>query len=79
MYLQEVRTRHKGKIYRSYIVRESHRVGKQVKARRIANVTRLPEEAREVLAAALQKKRLVPVEGLEAQEALDYGGLAVLE
>ncbi|MBW6414507.1 IS1634 family transposase [Methylacidiphilum fumariolicum] len=79
MYLQEVRTRHKGKIYRSYIVRESYRVGKQVKTRRIANVTRLPEEAREVLAAALQKKRLVPVEGLEVQEALDYGGMAVLE
>ncbi|CAI9086732.1 protein of unknown function [Candidatus Methylacidiphilum fumarolicum] len=41
-------------------------MGKQVNTRRIANVTQLPEEAREVLAAAFQKKHLVPVEGFEA-------------
>ncbi|MDD4933504.1 MAG: hypothetical protein PHO89_08590 [Methylacidiphilaceae bacterium] len=79
MHLQEVRTRRGEKVYSSYVIRESYRVGKQVKTRLIANVTRLPEDVREVLAAALRKKPLVSLDVLQAQEALDYGGLAVLE
>ncbi|MDD4933615.1 MAG: hypothetical protein PHO89_09155 [Methylacidiphilaceae bacterium] len=71
MHLQEVRTRRRGKVCRSYVIRESYRVGKQVKTRQIANVIRLPEDVREVLAAALRKKPIVPLGALQAQEALD--------
>ncbi|QSR89189.1 hypothetical protein IT6_02575 [Methylacidiphilum caldifontis] len=53
MYLQEVRTYQKGKIYRSYLVRESYRVGKQVKTRILANLTRMPEEVRDAVRAIL--------------------------
>ncbi|QSR87916.1 IS1634 family transposase [Methylacidiphilum caldifontis] len=79
MYLQEVRTYQNGKIYRSYLVRESYRVGKQVKTRILANLTRMPEEVRDAVRAILQGKKLVPIEEWEAPDALDYGGLAVLE
>ena len=79
MYVQEVRTRQRGKVYRSVLVRESYRVGKQVKTRILANLTRMPSEVQQAVRTLLQGKKLVPLEGWEAQEALDYGGLAVLE
>ncbi|CAB4244525.1 protein of unknown function [Methylacidimicrobium sp. AP8] len=79
MYVQEVRTCQRGKVYRSVLVRESYRVGKQVKTRILSNLTRMPVEVQQAVRALLQGKKLVPLDGLEGQEALDYGGLAVLE
>ncbi|VVM06187.1 hypothetical protein MAMT_01041 [Methylacidimicrobium tartarophylax] len=64
MHLQEVRTRRNGKVYCSYVIRESYRVGKQVKTRLIANVTHVPEDARKALAVALRKKSLVSLDEL---------------
>ncbi|CAF0692984.1 hypothetical protein [Candidatus Methylacidithermus pantelleriae] len=44
MYVQEVGTCQRGKVYRSVLVRESYRVGKQVKTRILCNLTRMPVE-----------------------------------
>ncbi|CAF0691369.1 MULTISPECIES: IS1634 family transposase [Bacteria] len=79
MYVREIRTHRNGKVYRQVVVRESYRVGKKVKTRNLANLSRLPVETQEVVRASLKGQKLVPLEGLQVEEVLDYGGLVVLE
>ncbi|CAF0693081.1 hypothetical protein MPNT_130064 [Candidatus Methylacidithermus pantelleriae] len=50
--MQEVRTCQRGKVYRSLLVRESYRVGKQVKTRILCNLTRMPVEVKQAVRAA---------------------------
>jgi transposase len=66
------------KKYVSYLVRESFRTPKGPRSRTICNITGLPPEVRELIASALRGQTLVPVEGLALENALSYGGLAVL-
>ena len=47
MYVQEVRTCQRGKVYRSVLVRESYRLGKQVKTRILPNLTRMAVEVQQ--------------------------------
>lgn len=79
MYVQEIRTYQRGKVYRSVLVRQSYRVGKQVKTKILANLTRLPGEVQELIRRSLRGEKLLPLGDLRIQEARDYGGLAVLE
>jgi hypothetical protein len=65
MHVARTRTVVKGKAYESVLVRQSYRVGKQVKHRTLASLTRLPSEVIEVVERALRGELLVP-----AQQAL---------
>lgn len=78
MYFCEVKSRQKGKVYKSYFIRESYRTEKGPRSRTICNVTALPEEVRELIGLGLQGKRVVEVEKLGLEEQSDFGGLAVL-
>ncbi|WP_142526156.1 IS1634 family transposase [Methylacidimicrobium cyclopophantes] len=78
MYLCEVKSRQKGKVYKSYFIRESYRSERGPRARTICNVTALPEEVRELIRLGLQGKRVAEVEALGLEEQSDFGGLAVL-
>lgn len=53
MYVEEVKSRKKGKVYRTFLVRESYRENGQVKHRTLANISKLPASH------ILQIKRLV--------------------
>ncbi len=66
------------KKYVSYLVRESFRTPEGPRSRTICNITGLPPEVRELIAGALRGQTLVPVEQLSLENALNYGGLAVL-
>ena len=72
-------TRQNGKIYRSYLVRESFRTPEGPRARTVCNITDLPAATRELIAASLQGQACLPSAQVGLQEALDYGGLAVLQ
>ena len=71
-------SRKNGKTYLSYLVRESFRTPNGPRSRTVCNITELPPHTREIIAASLKGQDLLPADQVQLHEALDYGGLAVL-
>jgi hypothetical protein len=71
-------SRQHGKTYLSYLVRESFRTPSGPRSRTVCNITDLPPTTRELIAASLKGQDLVATEQCQLNQALDYGGLAVL-
>jgi len=71
-------SRQNGKTYVSYLVRESFRTPKGPRSRTVCNITDLPAHTRELIIASLKGRHFLPAEQARLHEALDYGGLAVL-
>jgi transposase len=78
VFVQATKSARGKKKYVSYLVRESFRTPEGPRSRTICNITGLPPEVRELIAAALRGQTMVPVEQLSLENALSYGGLAVL-
>jgi transposase len=78
VFVQATKSGRGKKKYVSYLVRESFRTPAGPRSRTICNITGLPPEVRELIAAALRGQTMVPVEQLSLENALSYGGLAVL-
>jgi transposase len=70
--------RNNGKTYVSYLVRESFRTPEGPRSRTVCNITELPAPTREVIIASLKGEHLLSAEQVRLEQALDYGGLAVL-
>jgi len=70
--------RQDGKTYVSYLVRESFRTPEGPRSRTVCNITDLPPHTRDLIAASLKGQSFVPTQALQLHQALDYGGLAVL-
>jgi transposase len=70
--------RKNGKTYVSYLVRESYRTPKGPRSRTVCNITDLPTSTRQLIVASLKGQDFLPAGEVELHEALDYGGLAVL-
>jgi len=71
-------SRKNGKTYVSYLVRESFRTPHGPRSRTICNITNLPTQTRDLIVASLKGQNFLPAEQVHLHEALDYGGLAVL-
>ena len=71
-------TRSNGKTYLSYLVRESFRTPKGPRSRTLCNITDLPPVTRDLIAASLQGRDFLAADQCQLDQALDYGGLAVL-
>ena len=71
-------SRKNGKTYVSYLVRESFRTPQGPRSRTICNITDLPAHTRELVIASLKGEQFLPAEQVQLSQALDYGGLAVL-
>jgi hypothetical protein len=67
-----------GKTYVSYLVREAFRTPEGPRSRTVCNITDLPPHTRDLIVASLQGQSFVPTQAVQLHEALDYGGLAVL-
>jgi hypothetical protein len=78
VFVQATQSRRGAKTYTTFLVRESFRTAAGPRSRTVCNITQLPPAVRQLVADALAGKQLVTVEALELQQALDYGGLAVL-
>jgi transposase len=78
MFVQATKSRRGNKLYVSYLVREAFRTGQGPRSRTVCNISALPPEVRELIAAALSGKTCVALEELQLFSALNYGGLAVL-
>jgi transposase len=71
-------SRQSGKTYLSYLVRESFRTPEGPRSRTICNITDLPPQTRELVVASLKGQDFLPAEQVQLHDALDYGGLLVL-
>ena len=71
-------SRKNGKTYVSYLVRESFRTPSGPRSRTVCNITDLPAPTRELICASLKGQDLFPADQVQLHEAVDYGGLAVL-
>ncbi len=79
MFVQTTTSKRKGgKTYVSYLVRESFRTPEGPRSRTICNITDLPPHTRELIGASLKGQAFVAAQAIQLHEALDYGGLAVL-
>jgi transposase len=79
MFVQVTTSRRKGgKTYLSYLVRESFRTAAGPRSRTVCNITDLPAETRDLVITSLKGQSFVPAQNVQLHEALDYGGLAVL-
>lgn len=79
MFVQATTSSRKGgKTYVSYLVRESFRTPNGPRSRTICNITDLPEATRELVTASLQGQDFLPAAEVQLHEAVDYGGLAIL-
>ena len=79
MFVQTTTSKRKGgKSYVSYLVRESFRTPEGPRSRTVCNITDLPVPTRELIAASLQGQSFLAAQAMHLQDALDYGGLAVL-
>lgn len=78
MFVQVTHSKRGSKTYTTYLVRESFRTPKGPRSRTICNITALPAQLRDTIAANLRGQTTVAVDSLELHDALDYGGLAVL-
>jgi len=67
-----------GKSYVSYLVRESFRTPEGPRSRTVCNISDLPPHTRDLIAASLKGQSFVSTQAVQLHEALDYGGLAVL-
>ena len=71
-------SRKNGKTYLSYLVRESFRGPSGPRSRTVCNITDLPPATRDLVAASLKGQDFLSAEQCQLNQALDYGGLAVL-
>jgi hypothetical protein len=71
-------SRQHGKTYVSYLVRESFRTPDGPRSRTVCNITDLPAQTRDLIAASLKGLDFLPADQVQLHQALDYGGLAVL-
>ena len=79
MFVQATKsTRADGKSYVSYLVRESFRTPDGPRSRTVCNISGLPPQTRDLIAASLKGESPVPAAEIQLETALDYGGLAVL-
>src|ERR1035438_2580345 len=79
MFVQATKSaRQNGKTYVSYLVRESFRLPSGPRSRTVCNITDLPPDTRNLIAASLKGHAFLPASQIQLEAALDYGGLAVL-
>lgn len=78
MFVQATKSRQNGKTYTSHLVRESFRTPNGPRSRTVCNISKLPPEVRQLIAAALSGKTTLQADSLQLHSALDFGGLAVL-
>ena len=71
-------SRKNGKTYVSFLLRESFRTPDGPRSRTLCNITDLPVHTRDLIVASLKGQDFLPADQVQLHEALDYGGLAVL-
>jgi len=67
MFVQATKSKRKGKTYVSYLVRESYRTAEGPRSRTVCNLTNLPPELRDLIAAGLRGQSFLPAEQVQLE------------
>ena len=79
VYVAEIKTRYKEKVYTSYLLRRSYRENGKVKQQTLGNLSALPPEAIAILRAALHGQKYVPDhKALEVRRSWHHGHVAAV-
>ena len=79
MFVEVIKSKSRnGKVYATWLVRESSRTPKGPRSRTVCNITKLPAATREIIAQSLKGEPLASPDAATLHSALDFGGLAVL-
>ena len=79
MFVEVIKSHAKnGKVYETWLVRESRRTPEGPRSRTVCNITELPPETRELIARSLKGEPLASPQEATLHAAQDFGGLAVL-
>lgn len=79
MYIVENIKKANGKEYRTVLVLESYREKGKVKHRTIANISKLPNDAIQILKAALKKKDIVSLSDMQVSNGKKFGALHAIK
>ena len=79
VYVAEIKTRYKEKVYTSYLLRRTYREDGKVKQQTLGNLSALPPEAIAILRAALHGQKYIPDhEALEVRRSWHHGHVAAV-
>ena len=79
LYVAEIKSKYKDKVYHTYLLRKSYREGGKVKQKTFANLTALPDETREIIRQSLQGRTFVPLDdAIEITRSRAHGHVAAV-
>lgn len=79
MFVEVIKSKAKsGKVYETWLVRESVRTPQGPRSRTVCNLSKLPAATRQLIADSLKGLPLASPQSAVLHDALDFGGLAVL-
>ena len=79
MFVETIKSKSaKGKIYETYLVRESVRTPQGPRSRTLCNISKLPAEIRNIITHSLKGGSFIDPNTAKLLDASDFGGIAVL-
>ena len=79
VYIAEIKTRYKEKVYTSYLLRRTYRENGKVRQQTLGNLSALPPETIALLRASLRGQKFIPDhEGLEVRRSWHHGHVAAV-
>lgn len=80
LYVANIKSEYKGKIYESHLLRRSYRDGKNVKQKTIANISPLPQELRDIISKSLKGEIFLPInDAIEITRSRAHGNVAAVK
>lgn len=78
MFVTTIRSKQKGKVYETHLVRRTFRDKGEVRTETLANITKLPADVRDLVRRSLKGERCVALEGLEIVSGRAHGHVALI-
>lgn len=78
MFVTTIKSKQKGKVYETHLVRRTFREKGEVRTETLANITKLPADVRELVRRSLKGERVVTSEALEILSSRAHGHVALI-
>ncbi|MHB8280719.1 MAG: IS1634 family transposase [Candidatus Humimicrobiaceae bacterium] len=80
LYVANIKSEYKGKVYESHLLRRSYRDGKKVKQKTIANISPLPQDLRDIISKSLKGEIFLPInKAIEITRSRAHGNVAAVK
>ena len=78
MFVTTIRSKQKGKVYETHLVRRTFREKGEVRTETLANITKLPADVRDLVRRSLRGERCVAIDALEVVSGRAHGHVALI-